>query len=80
MVTYTFDWNHLYFAYRSEKFDMGDMGDMGGLNSFPYQTVTCNQNETKTAEPQPALDIPKYHQDFQWVRVLCLNGGNDIFD
>jgi hypothetical protein len=45
IVTLTFDWNHLYFTYRSEKFDMG------GLTSFPYQTVTCNQNETKTAEP-----------------------------
>ncbi len=32
IVTLTFDGNHLYFAYRSEKFDMG------GLNSFPYQT------------------------------------------
>ena len=54
MVILTFDWNHLYFDYRSEKFDMG------GPNLFPYQTVTCNQNETKTAEPHPALNYAKF--------------------
>lgn len=53
IVTLTFDWNRLYFAC-CEKFDMG------GLNSFPYQTVACNPNETKTAEPQPALNYAKF--------------------